>query len=67
MSPLPDGRGSDQTLDLHNSLPAAQTAHQKTVIQRQIDTTDCQIDQLVYELYALTDDEIRIVEDATNH
>ena len=32
---------------------------------RQIDATDRQIDQLVYELYGLTDDEIRIVEDAT--
>ena len=34
-------------------------------IQRQIDATDRQIDQFVYELYGLTDDEIRIVEDAT--
>jgi len=32
----------------------------------QIDTTDRQIDQLVYELYGLTDEEIRIVEDAAN-
>jgi hypothetical protein len=30
-----------------------------------MDATDSQIDQLVYELYGLTDDEIRIVEDAT--
>ena len=34
-------------------------------IQREIDATDRQIDQLVYQLYALTDDEIHIVEDAT--
>ena len=27
--------------------------------------TDRQIDQLVYELYGLTEDEIRIVEEAT--
>jgi len=27
--------------------------------------TDRQIDQLVYELYGLTDEEIRIVEEAT--
>jgi hypothetical protein len=32
------------------------------MIQRQIDATDKQIDKLVYELYGLTDDEIRIVE-----
>jgi len=33
----------------------------KTVLQRQIDATDRQIDQLVYELYGLTDAEIQIV------
>ena len=30
-----------------------------------IDVTDRRIDRLVYELYGLTDDEIRIVEEAT--
>ena len=34
----------------------------KTAIERQIQTTDKQIDQLVYELYGLTEEEIRIVE-----
>jgi hypothetical protein len=33
--------------------------------QARIDTTDRHIDELVYELYALTDDEIRIVEETT--
>jgi hypothetical protein len=33
--------------------------------QHQIDATDKQIDQLVYELYGLTDKEIRIVEEST--
>jgi hypothetical protein len=36
--------------------------------KREIDNiaaTDAQIDQLVYELYGLTDDEIKIVEEAT--
>ena len=33
--------------------------------QRQIDATDKEIDRLVYELYGLTDEEIRIVEEAT--
>ena len=36
----------------------------KTAIGRQIDATDWQIDQLVYELYGLTDEEIRIVEES---
>ena len=41
-----------------NRLAVAKTVDGKTPIQRQID-------QLVYELYGLTDDEIRIVEEAT--
>jgi len=49
-------------LDLHKQLAAAKTSHEKTAIQRQIVATDRQIDQLVYELYGLTDEEIRIVE-----
>ena len=52
-------------LSLHKQLEAAKTPTDKTAIQRQIDATDRQIDQLVYELYSLTDDEIRIVEEAT--
>jgi hypothetical protein len=32
---------------------------------RQIEATDQEVDRLVYELYGLTDDEIRIVEEAT--
>jgi len=36
--------------------------HEKTALQRQIDATDRQIDQLVYELYGLTVEEIEIVE-----
>jgi hypothetical protein len=35
---------------------------QETPLQRQIDATDKQIDQLVYELYGLTKEEINIVE-----
>jgi hypothetical protein len=34
-------------------------------IQLQIEAPDKQIDQLVYDLYGLTDKEIRIVEEAT--
>jgi hypothetical protein len=33
------------------------------VLERQIAATDEQIDRLVYELYGLTAEEIRIVED----
>ena len=52
-------------LDLHKPLHAARTAQDKTAIQRQLGSPDAQIDRLVYELYDLTDDEIRIVEEAT--
>ena len=37
----------------------------QTAIQHQTDATDRQIEQLVYELYGLTDEEIKIVEEAT--
>jgi hypothetical protein len=32
--------------------------------KRRIDRTDTQIDRMVYELYGLTEEEIRIVEEA---
>ena len=47
------------------ALPAAKTPNERDSIQRQITATDNEIDQLVYELYDLTDDEIRIVEAAS--
>jgi len=49
-------------LDLHKQLAAAETEHEKTVLQRQIAVTDRQIDQLVYELYGLSNKEIKTVE-----
>ena len=55
----------ESMLKLHKDLQAAKTDHDKKLIQRQIGSTDKQIDQLVYELYGLTDKEIRIVEEAT--
>jgi hypothetical protein len=49
-------------LKMHEELAEAKTDHERTAIQRQIDATDKQIDQLVYELYGLTEEEIGIVE-----
>jgi len=43
-------------------LFSSRTDHEKTALQRQIDATDQQIDQLVYELYGLTEEEIKLVE-----
>jgi len=48
--------GSDFKIDILSS------DYDKIALQRQIDATDRQIDQLVYELYGLTEDEIEIVE-----
>jgi hypothetical protein len=52
-------------LSLNKQLPTAKTAHEKTILQRQINATDVQIDRLVYELYGLTEEEIQIVEEMT--
>jgi len=52
----------EQMLDLHKHLVEARTGHDTTIIQRQIDATDRQIDRLVYELYGLTEEEIAVVE-----
>lgn len=55
----------DRMLTLHKQLQEARTPHDETALQRQIEATDRQIDALVYELYALTEDEKKIVEDST--
>jgi hypothetical protein len=51
-------------LELQRSFTAAKTPNEKASLQRQIAATDVQIDRLVYELYSLTDEEIKIVEGA---
>ncbi len=52
-------------LTLHQQLAAAKTPQDTNLLQRQIDATDRQIDQLVYALYGLTDEEIALVEGAS--
>ena len=52
----------EEMLSLHKQLAAARTDHEQTSLKRQIDATDRRIDRLVYDLYNLTDEEIRIVE-----
>jgi hypothetical protein len=69
--PLPKGWLSTQSqmerlvermLALHQQRAAAKTEHEQTTLQRQIDATDREIDRLVYELYGLTEEEVRVVE-----
>ena len=43
---------------------AANNSERKTRLQREIEAADRQIDQLVYELYGLTEEEIEIVGEA---
>ncbi|MEX0804004.1 MAG: N-6 DNA methylase [Candidatus Binatia bacterium] len=49
-------------LELCQELANAKNPNDKIQLQREIEATDHQIDQLVYELYGLTADEIDIVE-----
>jgi len=70
--PIPSLTRSDQLIELVDSmlalnkqLAAAKSEAQKNVIQRQIYATDKEIDRLVYELYGLTEKEIKIIEGET--
>jgi hypothetical protein len=50
-------------LALHKNLASAKTPQEKESLQRQVGpSADRAIDKLVYELYGLSEEEIRIVE-----
>jgi len=51
-----------EMVNLHNDLSLANTDPEKRLILKEIDSTDKQIDSLVYGLYGLTADEIAVVE-----
>ena len=51
-----------QMLDLHQRHAAEGNPQMKTMLQRQIDATDRQIDRVVYGLYGLTAEEVEVVE-----
>lgn len=52
----------NKILKLHENLNNIKTPSETEMIQRQINANDNQIDRLVYELYGLTNEEIRILE-----
>jgi adenine-specific DNA-methyltransferase len=52
----------DQMLDLNKRLAESKVPQTTEMLRRQIKSTDRQIDQLVYKLYNLTEEEIKIVE-----
>ncbi len=49
-------------LQLNQKRAEAKTPQIKEMLNRQITATDSQIDQLVYQLYDLSDDEIKLIE-----
>ena len=52
----------ERMLSLHKQLAAARTPGESALLQRQVESTDRQIDRLVYALYGLSEEEIKIVE-----
>jgi hypothetical protein len=55
----------EQMLSLHKQLASARTATDKEFLQREIANTDRQIDRLVYDLYGLSEEEVKVVENRT--
>ncbi len=49
-------------LALHKARQSARTPHEQTVLAAQITATDRQLDRLVYALYGLSEEEIKVVE-----
>ena len=52
----------DAMLEWHNQLSTAKSQSQRAAIQREIEATDQQINRLVYQLYGLSEEEVKIVE-----
>jgi hypothetical protein len=55
-----------EMLELHKHLSQAKTDQEKRIILQDIESTDRQIDSLVYGLYGLTSDEIAVVEESVS-
>ena len=54
----------DRILGFYNKLAKEKSSYEITILQRQIDATNQQIDDIVYNLYGLTKKEIAIVEES---
>ena len=55
---------STEMRDLYRHLDSAKSEREKRLIMQEIESTDKQIDSLVYGLYGLTADEIAVVEES---
>ena len=53
---------ANEMITLNSDLKKSNTPTERKLLQQQIDLTDKKINELVYELYGLTDEEIRIIE-----
>ena len=53
----------ESMLELHRRQQSARTPQEKEMLARQIESTDESIDRLVYQLYGLSEEEIKIVEE----
>jgi hypothetical protein len=52
----------ERMLALHKSLASTHNPQEADRLAREVESTDRGIDGLVYELYGLTEEEVRIVE-----
>lgn len=58
----------DTRIDItHEKCGVSTRAERETHMQREIAATDAAIDKPVYELYGLSDEEVRVVEGEVNH
>ena len=61
-SALPQGDMNWRMLALHKSLKSAHNPQEADRLTREVEAVDKSIDGLVYELYGLTEEEIKIIE-----
>ena len=52
----------DNMLELQKKYHEARMERDKEIYERQIKIVDAQIDRLVYDLYGLSDEEIKVIE-----
>ena len=58
---------ADQMIDAKQKLAAAKSDSDKKLLEQRVELIDFQINSVVYKLYGLTDDEIKVVEGKKGH
>ncbi len=56
-------RAVQRVIELHDALDVTGTEQEQAVLSRQVAATESRIDELVYELYGLSDTEVQPIED----